>query len=95
MLIVRVCLHPEAGMAAVGVFDADPGTDRSLPSAVRVVDLDVGILVAATVPARGCAGGCCRRNVYRLLDDLVSQACTVAGPEATGPGSGRRVDPDD
>ena len=95
MLIVRVCLHPEAGMAAVGVFDADPGTARLLPSAVRIVALDVGILVAAIVPARGCAGGCCRRNVYRLLDDLVARACTVAVPEAGEPGSGRRVDPDD
>jgi len=76
MLIVRVCLHPEAGMAAVGVFDGD----RCLPFAVRIVDLDVGILVAAIVPARGCAGGCCRRNVYRLLDDLVARACTRGGP---------------
>ncbi|WP_433026766.1 hypothetical protein [Actinomycetospora sp. CA-053990] len=83
MLIVRVCLHPEAGVAAVGVFDADPETARPLPSAVRVVDLDVGILVAAIVPARGCGGGCCRRNVYRLLDDLVARA--RVGSDSTEP----------
>ena len=83
MLIVRVCLYPEAGMAAVGVFDADPGTARLLPSAVRIVDLDVGILVAAIVPSRGCAGGCCRRNVYRLLDDLVARA--RVGSDSTEP----------
>ena len=80
MLIVRVCLHPEAGLAAVGVFDTGTEADRPLPSAVRVVDLDVGIRVAAIAPARGCAGGCCRRNVYRLLDDLVARACTRGGP---------------
>ena len=95
MLIVRVCLHPEAGMAAVGVFDADPGTARLLPSAVRVVDLDVGILVAATVPARGCAGGCCRRNVYRLLDDLVARAHPGRSRRPVNRAPDGGVDPDD
>lgn len=74
MLTVRVSLYPEAGMAAVAVVDGDPETARPLPSAVRVVDLDVGVVAAAIVPTRGCAGGCCRRNVYRVLDDLVARA---------------------
>ncbi|HWN27471.1 MAG TPA: hypothetical protein VNP37_10955 [Actinomycetospora sp.] len=75
---MRVCLYPEAGMAAVAAFGTELDRDRLLPSAVRVVDLDVGVVVAALVPLPagplGCAGRCCRRNAYRLLDDLIARA---------------------
>ncbi|GLZ50167.1 hypothetical protein Acsp06_63520 [Actinomycetospora sp. NBRC 106375] len=73
MLTTRVCFHPDAGLAAVAVHLPD----RPLPAAVRVVDLDVGLVVAAIAPERGCPGcpgGWCRRNVYRHLDDLVARA---------------------
>ncbi|MHC1560820.1 hypothetical protein ACR9E3_17820 [Actinomycetospora sp. C-140] len=70
MLTTRVTFHPDAGLAAVAAHVRQ----RSLPAAVRVVDLDVGAVVAAIAPARGCPGGCCRRNVYRHLDDLIARA---------------------
>jgi hypothetical protein len=73
VLTVRVHLYPEAELAAVAVHAEAVGR-RALPSAVRVVDLEVGVVVAALVPGRACAGGCCRRNAYRLLDDLLARA---------------------
>ena len=78
MLTTRVCFHPDAGLAAVAVHVSGDGPHRALPTAVRVVDLDVGVVVAAIAPARGCPGGCCRRNVYRHLDDLIARAGAVS-----------------
>jgi hypothetical protein len=65
---VRVSLDVGSGLAAVTAYEGP------LPVAVRVVGLEVGAVVAANAPPAGCPGRCCRRNVYRLLDDLVGRA---------------------
>jgi hypothetical protein len=67
--LVRVCLFPEARLAAVTVHDPR----RGIPSAVRVVDHDAGVTVCRLLEARRELG-CCRQNVYRRLDDLIARA---------------------
>jgi len=71
VLTTRVRLFTEIRLAAVSL----EGPRLVLPSAVRVVDHDVGVSVARLLAARPCgAAVCCRRNVYRHLDDLIARA---------------------
>jgi hypothetical protein len=65
---VRVSFDVGSGLAAVTAYEGP------LPVAVRVVAVEVGVVVAAIAPTAGCPGRCCRRNVYRLLDDLIGPA---------------------
>lgn len=66
---VRVCLFPDARLAAVAVHDPR----RGIPSAVRVVDHDDGVAVSRLLGTRR-EPGCCRQNAYRRLDDLIARA---------------------
>lgn len=75
MLTVRVHLLAEVRLAAVALQDAD----RGLPSAVRVVDVDVGVAVTRLLETRREIG-CCRQNAYRRLDDLITRAEAWAAP---------------
>ncbi|MEJ2889222.1 hypothetical protein [Actinomycetospora aeridis] len=69
MLTTRVCLLPDARLAAVVLQHAE----RVLPSAVRVVDVDTGRAVARLLETRRELG-CCQQNAYRRLDDLIARA---------------------
>ncbi|MEJ2862065.1 hypothetical protein [Actinomycetospora flava] len=69
MLTTRVSLHPDTPLAAVVLHDPD----RALPSAVRVVDADVGVAVSRMLETRRELG-CCGQNAYRRLDDLIARA---------------------